>query len=90
MIKTCELSMRSNIKMFYVRVEEVSDKFIEMCDDVKINLDNIMTKVSIFVMKEEKHDLILECSYERKARLKISYSNDECCETMMFSEDEQQ
>ena len=49
--------------MHIVKIIEHKTPFLEICENVKINIDDITMKNHFFVMNESNHVMIFECSY---------------------------
>jgi hypothetical protein len=47
-----------------IEVSEVKAQFIEVCKNVKIDIDEAKTMISIFVIKSKEYSLILNRSFE--------------------------
>ena len=61
--------------------------FVEICENVEIDVVSIIITVHFFVIKSLNHCLILDCSFERKSRARLKYLNDESCEAVLHSEE---
>lgn len=66
MTKICSLSIKLNVNIYFIKAAEDKNRFITIYDNVDVNLNEIIIKILIFVIKEAKYDLILKYSYERK------------------------
>jgi len=47
-----------------IKVSEAKINIIECCNDVKINIDEAKSMISIFMIENDKYTLILSRSYE--------------------------
>jgi hypothetical protein len=47
-----------------IEVNEVKAQFIEVCKNMKINIDEIKTMISIFVIKSKEYSFILNKLFE--------------------------
>ena len=71
-----------------IKVNEAKTNIIECCNDVKIDIDEAKSIISIFVIKSDKYTLILSKSYERKTHLCINNTSKETCEMTVIDDDE--
>lgn len=62
-MKTVRLVMRSGPQLFLIFHNEQDQPFINFCENVKMNIGNLMTVHSIFVVKKTTHVLILNQPY---------------------------
>jgi len=88
LVARTQLSMRRDIHLNMIEVSEAKTNIIECCDDVKINIDEAKSVISIFVIKSDEYTLILSKSYERKTRLCINNTSKETCEMTVTDDDE--
>ncbi len=88
LVTKTQLSMQWDIHLDMIEVSEAKTNIIECCDDVKINIDEAKSMISIFVIESNEYTLILSRSYERKTRLCINNTSKETCEMTVIDDDE--
>jgi len=88
LVARTQLSMRRDIHLDMIEVSEAKTNIIECCNDVKIDIDEAKSVVSIFVIESDEYTLILSRSYERKARLCTNNTSKETCEMTVTDDDE--
>ncbi len=71
-----------------IEVSEAKTNIIECCNDVKIDIDEAKSMISIFIIKSDEYTLILSRSYERKTRLCINNTLKETCKMTVIDNDE--
>ncbi len=71
-----------------IKVSEAKINIIECCNDMKINIDEAKSMISIFVIESNKYTLILSRSYERKTHLCINNTSKETCKMTVINDDE--
>ncbi len=71
-----------------IEVSEAKTNIIECCNNVKIDIDEAKSMISIFVIKSDEYTLILSRSYEQKTRLCINNTLKETCEMTVINDDE--
>jgi len=88
LVAKAQLSMQRDINLNMIEVSEAKTNIIECCDNVKINIDEAKSVISIFVIENDEYTLILSRSYERKTRLCINNISKETCEMTVTDDDE--
>ena len=88
LVVRAQLSMQRNIHLDMIEVNEAKTNIIECCDDVKIDIDEAKSVISIFVIQSNEYILILSRSYERKTCLCINNTSKETCEMTVIDDDE--
>ncbi len=88
LVARAQLSMRRDIHLNMIEVSEAKINIIECCNDVRIDIDEAKSVISIFVIKSNKYTLILSRSYERKTCLCINNTSKETCEMTVIDDDE--
>ncbi len=88
LVAKAQLSMQRDIHLNMIEVSEAKTNIIECCDNVKINIDEAKSVISIFVIENDEYTLILSRSYERKTRLCINNISKETCEMTVTDDDE--
>ncbi len=88
LVARAQLSMQRDIHLDMIEVSEAKTNIIECCDDVKIDIDEAKSMISIFVIESNEYTLILSRSYERKTRLCINNTSKETCEMTIINDDE--
>ncbi len=83
-----QLFMQRDIHLDMIEVSEAKTNIIECCNDMKIDIDEAKSVISIFVIKSNEYTLILSRSYERKTRLCINNTSKETCEMTVIDNDE--
>jgi len=71
-----------------IKVSEAKINIIECCNNMKINIDEAKSMISIFVIESNKYTLILSRSYERKTHLCINNTSKETCKMTVINDDE--
>jgi len=71
-----------------IEVSEAKTNIIECCNDVKIDIDEAKSMISIFIIKSDEYTLILSRLYERKTRLCINNTLKETCKMTVIDNDE--
>jgi len=69
LVARAQLSMQRDIHLNMIEVSEAKTNIIECCDNVKIDIDEAKSVISIFVIESDEYTLILSRSYERKTHL---------------------
>jgi hypothetical protein len=88
LVTRAQLSMWREIHLDMIEVSEAKTNIIECCNDVKIDIDEAKSMISIFVIESNEYTLILSRSYERKTRLCINNTSKETCEMTVINDDE--
>jgi len=88
LVAKAQLSMQRDIHLNMIEVSEAKINIIECCDNVKIDIDEAKSMISIFVIESNEYTLILSRSYERKTRLCINNTSKETCEMTVIDDDE--
>ncbi len=88
LVARTQLSMQWDIHLDMIEVSEAKTNIIECYDDVKINIDEAKSMISIFVIKSDEYILILNRSNEWKTRLFINNTWKETCEMTVIDDDE--
>jgi len=88
LVARAQLSMRRDIYLNMIEVSEAKTNIIECCNDVKIDIDEAKSVISIFVIQSDEYILILSRSYERKTCLCINNTSKETCEMTVIDDDE--
>ncbi len=88
LVARAQLSMQRDIHLDMIEVSEAKTNIIECCNNVKIDIDEAKSVISIFVIKSNEYTLILSRSYERKTRLCINNTLKETCEMTVIDNDE--
>ncbi len=88
LVARTQLSMQWDIHLNMIEVSEAKTNIIECCNNVKIDIDEAKSMISIFVIKSNEYTLILSRSYERKTRLCINNTLKETCEMTVINDDE--
>ncbi len=88
LVARAQLSMRRDIHLNMIEVSEAKTNIIECCNDVKIDIDEAKSVISIFVIQSDEYILILSRSYERKTCLYINNTSKETCEMTVIDDDE--
>ncbi len=88
LVARTQLSMQWDIHLDMIEVSEAKTNIIECYDDVKINIDEAKSMISIFVIKSDEYILILNRSNEWKTRLFINNTSKETCEMTVIDDDE--
>jgi len=88
LVARAQLSMQRDIHLDMIEVNEAKTNIIECCDDVKIDIDEAKSKISIFVIESNEYTLILSRSYERKTHLYINNTSKKTCEMTVTDDDE--
>jgi len=70
-----------------IEVSEAKTNIIECCNDVKIDIDEAKSMISIFIIKSDEYTLILSRLYERKTRLCINNTLKETCKMTVIDND---
>lgn len=86
MTKVYSLSIRSNVNIYFIEAQEQKKRFIKIYNNININLESIVIKIFIFVIKKVKYDSILKCFYERKTRLEFNYATNKSCKIMSIND----
>jgi len=64
LVTKVQLFMQRDIHLNMIEVSEAKTNIIECCNDVKIDIDEAKSMISIFVIKSDEYTLILNRSYE--------------------------
>jgi len=88
LVARTQLSMQRDIHLDMIEVNKAKTNIIECCDDVKIDIDEAKSMISIFVIESNEYTLILSRSYERKTHLYINNTSKETCEMTVTDDDE--
>jgi len=88
LVARAQLSMQRDIHLNIIEVSEAKTNIIECCDNVKIDIDEAKSVISIFVIESDEYTLILSRSYERKTHLCINNTSKETCEMTVTDDDE--
>ncbi len=88
LVARTQLSMRRDIYLDMIEVSEAKTNIIECCNDMKINIDEAKSMISIFMIESDEYTLILSRSYEQKTRLCINNTSKETCEMTVIDDDE--
>ena len=88
LVARTQLFMQWNIHLDMIKVSEAKTNIIECCNDVKIDIDEAKSVISIFVIESNEYTLILSRSYEWKTRLCINNTSKETCEMTVIDDDE--
>ena len=88
LVARTQLSMWWDIHLDIIEVSEAKTNIIECCNDVKIDIDEAKSMISIFVIKSDEYTLILSRSYEWKTRLCINNTSKETYEMTVTDDDE--
>ncbi len=88
LVARAQLSMQRDIHLDMIEVNEAKTNIIECCDDVKIDIDEAKSMISIFVIESNEYTLILSRSYERKTHLYINNTSKKTCEMTVTDDDE--
>ena len=88
LVARAQLFMQRDIHLNMIEVSEAKTNIIECCNNVKIDIDEAKSVISIFVIKSNEYTLILSRSYERKTRLCINITSKETCEMTVIDDDE--
>ncbi len=83
-----QLFMQQDIHLNMIKVSEAKTNIIECCHDMKINIDEAKSMISIFMIESNKYTLILSRSYKRKTCLCINNTLKETCEMTVIDDDE--
>ena len=68
-----------------INVTDKRARFFDVCEIVSISIDSITISVSVFVVKRSDHELLLERSFQRAARMSFINMNDESFEMILHS-----
>jgi hypothetical protein len=71
-----------------IEVSEVKTNIIEYCNNIKIDIDEAKSTISIFMIESDEYTLILNRSYERRARLCFRNTLKETCEMTVIDNDD--
>ncbi len=88
LVVRAQLFMQRDIHLDMIEVNEAKTNIIECCDDVKIDIDEAKSMISIFVIESNEYTLILSRSYERKTHLYINNTSKKTCEMTVTDDDE--
>ncbi len=88
LVARAQLSMQRDIHLDMIEVNEAKTNIIECCDDVKIDINEAKSMISIFVIESNEYTLILSRSYERKTHLYINNTSKKTCEMTVTDDDE--
>ncbi len=88
LVARTQLSMQRDIHLNIIEVSKAKTNIIECYNDMKINIDEAKSMISIFVIKSNKYTLILSKSYEWKTHLCINNTSKETCEMTVIDDDE--
>ena len=80
-----QLFMRQNISIIMINVIKERARFFNVCETVFISIDSIIISVAVFVMKRSDHELLLERSFQRAARMSFININDESFKMILYS-----
>ena len=69
-----------------IAVTKVKAQFIKVCEEVKINVENVKTITLIFVTKNREYFLILSHFYERETCVYIINIRNETCKIKMIND----
>ena len=83
-----QLFMQQDIHLNMIKVSEAKTNIIECCHDIKINIDEAKSMISIFMIESNKYTLLLSRSYKRKTCLCINNTLKETCEMTVIDDDE--
>ena len=88
LVAKTQLFMQWDIYLDIIEVSEAKINIIECCDNMKIDIDEAKSVISIFVIKNNEYTLILSKSYEWKTRLCINNTSKETCEITVIDDNE--
>ncbi len=88
LVTRAQLSMRRDIHLDIIEVSEAKTNIIECCNNMKIDIDEAKSMISIFVIESDEYTLILSRLYERKTHLCINNTSKETCEMTVIDDDE--
>jgi len=88
LVARAQLFMQRDIQLDIIEVSEAKTNIIECCNNVKIDIDEAKSVISIFVIESNEYTLILSRSYERKTRLCINNTLKETCKITVTDDDE--
>ncbi len=71
-----------------IEVNEAKMNIIECCNDMKINMNEAKSMISIFIIKSNEYTLILSKLYEWKTHLCINNTSKETCEMTVINDNE--
>jgi hypothetical protein len=71
-----------------IEVSEVKTNIIECCNNVKIDIDEAKSMISIFVIESDEYTLILSRSYERRTHLCFRNTLKKTCEMTVIDDDD--
>jgi len=87
-VARAQLFKQRDIQLDMIEVSKAKTNIIECCDNVKIDIDEAKSVISIFVIESDEYTLILSRSYEQKTRLCINNTSKETCEMIVIDDDE--
>ncbi len=87
LVARTQLSMQWDIHLNMIEISEAKTNIIEYCNDMKIDIDEAKSMISIFVIESNEYTLILSRSYEWKTRLCINNTLKETCEMTVIDDD---
>jgi len=88
LVARAQLFMQQDIHLNMIKVNEAKINIIECCNDVKININEAKSMISIFVIESDEYTLILSRSYKQKTHLCINNTSKETCEMTVIDDDE--
>jgi hypothetical protein len=71
-----------------IKVSEAKTNIIECCNDVKIDIDEAKSMISIFVIESDEYTLILSRLYEQRTHLCFRNTLKEACEMTVTDDDD--
>ncbi len=88
LVARTQLFMQRDIHLDMIKVSEAKTNIIECFNNMKINIDEAKSVISIFVIKSDEYTLTLSRSYERKMHLCINNTSKDTCEMTVTDDDE--
>ena len=85
LIDVIQLSVRQNINIIIINVIDKQACFVNVCETVLINIDNIKILISVFVMKRSDHELFLKRFFQRAAHMSFINMNNKSLEMILHS-----
>ena len=80
-----QLSVRQNINIIMININNERARFFDVCETVFIIIDSITISISIFVVKNLNHELFLEKLFQRAVCISSININNESFEIILYS-----
>ena len=77
--------MCQSINTIIINVINKRARFINVCETILININNITISISVFVVKRSDHELLLKEFFQRAARMNSINMNDESFKMILHS-----